>query len=83
MAFLPGKFEFVKETVEVAVFKITMEEIKPTDKYVEAIRNFPTPTNISKLVLAHQSSGQQFRQERTHGSIPSPTEPVHTIPVEQ
>ena len=31
------------------VFKITMEGIKPTDKYVEAIRNFPTPTNISEM----------------------------------
>jgi hypothetical protein len=45
MVFLPEKFEFAKETVEFAEFEITMERINPTDKYVEAIRNFPTPTN--------------------------------------
>jgi hypothetical protein len=38
---------FAKETVEFAGFKITMEGIRPTDKYIEAIRNFPTPTNVS------------------------------------
>ena len=40
---------FAKETLEFAGFKITMEGIKPKDKYVEAIRNFPTPTNISEV----------------------------------
>ena len=49
MVFSPEKFEFAKETVEFAGFKITMEGIKPTDRYVEAIRNFPTPTNISEV----------------------------------
>ena len=49
MVFSPEKFEFTKETVEFAGFKITMEGIKPTDKYVEAIRNFPTPTNIREV----------------------------------
>jgi hypothetical protein len=49
MIFSPAKFEFAKETVEFAGFKINIEEIKPTDKYVEAIRIFPTPNNISKV----------------------------------
>ena len=49
MVFSPEKFEFAKETVEFAWFMITMEGIKLTDKYVEAIRNFPTPTNISEV----------------------------------
>jgi hypothetical protein len=49
MVFSPEKFEFAKETVEFVGFKITMEGIKPTDKYVEAIRNFHTPTNISEV----------------------------------
>ena len=26
-----------------------MEGIRPTDKYIESIRNFPTPTNISEV----------------------------------
>jgi hypothetical protein len=40
---------FAKETVEFAGFEITKEGIKPTDKYIEAIRNFQTPTNISEV----------------------------------
>jgi hypothetical protein len=49
MVFSPDKFTFAKETVEFAGFEITNEGIKPTDKYIEAIRNFPTPTNISEV----------------------------------
>ena len=49
MVFSPDKFEFAKQEVEFAGFKITMEGIKPTDKYIEAIRNFPTPKNISDV----------------------------------
>jgi hypothetical protein len=49
MVFSPNKFMFAKETVEFAGFEITMEGIRPTDKYIEAIRNFPTPTNISEV----------------------------------
>jgi hypothetical protein len=50
MVFSPDKFMFAKETMEFAGFEITMEGInKPTDKYIEAIRNFLTPTNISKV----------------------------------
>jgi hypothetical protein len=30
-------------------FEITMEGIRPTNKYIEAISNFPTPTNISEV----------------------------------
>jgi hypothetical protein len=49
MVFSPEKFMFAKETVEFAGFEITLEGIRPTDKYIEAIRNFPTPTNISEV----------------------------------
>jgi hypothetical protein len=49
MVFSNDKFVFAKETVEFAGFEITKEGIKPTDKYIEAIRNFPTPTNISEV----------------------------------
>jgi hypothetical protein len=49
MVFSPDKFMFAKETLEFAGFEITMEGIKPTDKYIEAIRNFPAPTNISEV----------------------------------
>ena len=49
MVFSPDKFVFAKETVEFAGFIVTKEGIKPTDTYIEAIRNFPTPTNISEV----------------------------------
>ena len=49
MVFSPEKFMFAMETVEFAGFEITMEGIRPTDKYIEAVRNFPTPTNISEV----------------------------------
>ena len=53
----PEKFEFDKETVEFAGFQITIEGIKLTDKYVQAIRNFPTqPT----FVMFHKPSSFQF-----------------------
>jgi hypothetical protein len=48
MVYSPDKFMFAKETVEFLGFEITMEGIRPTDKYIEAIRNFPTPTNVSE-----------------------------------
>ena len=34
-------------------------------------------------VRAYQPSCLKFRQDRTHGSIPSPLQPVHTLPVER
>ena len=49
MVFSPDKFVFAKETVEFAGFEITKEGIKPTDMYIEAIKNFPMPTNISEV----------------------------------
>ena len=49
MVFSPEKLEFAKESVEFAGFCMTMEGIKPTDKYIQSIQNFPTPTNISEV----------------------------------
>jgi hypothetical protein len=58
MGFSPEKFKFAKETVEFAGFKITMEVIKPTDKYVEAIMNFP---NRPTLVRCAGGSGSSIK----------------------
>jgi hypothetical protein len=49
MVFSPDKFMFAKETVEFAGFEIITEGFRPTDKYIEAIKKFPTPTNISEV----------------------------------
>ena len=47
MVFSPDKFMFAKETVEFASFEITMEGIKPTDKYIEASSSFRKPLHHS------------------------------------
>ena len=39
MLFSPDKFMFAKETMEFPGFEITMEGIKPTDKYIKAIKS--------------------------------------------
>ena len=49
MVFSLEKFQFANRTVEFAGFQITMKGIQPTDKYITAIKNFPTPTNISTV----------------------------------
>jgi len=49
MVFSPEKFAFARDTVEFAGFEITNEGIRPTAKYIESIKNFPTPSNISEV----------------------------------
>ena len=49
MVFNPDKFHFAMEEVEFAGFVITMNGIKPTDRYIDTIRNFPTPKTISDV----------------------------------
>ena len=43
----PEKFHFAKETVEFAGFEITTTNIRPSDTFIRAIMDFPTPRNIS------------------------------------
>ena len=43
----PSKFQFAEETVEFAGFQITPTNVQPSKKYLEAILNFPTPTDIT------------------------------------
>lgn len=49
MLICPGKFQFAKDEVEYVGFIIGKDGIKPTDRYVEAIKNFPSPTCISEV----------------------------------
>ena len=49
MMFSPGKFNFAKEEVEFAGITISKDGIKPRDKYLATIANFPTPTNITDI----------------------------------
>ena len=43
----PEKFVFGSDTVEFAGFVITPTDIQPSDKHIRAIRDFPTPQNIT------------------------------------
>ena len=43
----PGKFKFAQDTVDFAGLSITPTNIRPSAKFLDAIRNFPTPTDIT------------------------------------
>ena len=45
----PKKFQFAEDEAEFAGFKITPTNVQPSDKYLEAIQNFPTPTDITGM----------------------------------
>ena len=49
MVFSPTKFTFAQEEVEFAGILISNVGIKPTKKYILAIKTFPTPRNISDV----------------------------------
>ena len=43
------KFQFCLPTVEFAGFRISEDNVEPLPKYLNAIREYPTPTNISDI----------------------------------
>ena len=45
----PEKFSFAQDTVEFAGFEIIHNEVKPCNRYLDAIRQFPTPQNITDI----------------------------------
>ena len=45
----PEKFEFAEDKVEFAGFEITSDSVRPCSKYLTAIREFPTPKNITDV----------------------------------
>ena len=49
MVFSTENFQFASKSVEFTGFQINMKGIQPTDNYITANKNFPTPTNISTL----------------------------------
>lgn len=46
VVFNPSKFEFAMEVLDFASFTLTMDRYKPSVKLMDAIKNFPSPTNI-------------------------------------
>ena len=53
MVFAPAKFQFAHEEVQYAGFTIGKDSIRPTDSYLQAIRDFPSPKNISDMRSWH------------------------------
>ena len=45
----PEKFQFAEMDVKFAGFRITENSVEPLPKYLDAIRGFPTPTNITDI----------------------------------
>ena len=45
----PEKFVFSAPTVDFAGFTITMTDVRPCSRYLEAIRDFPQPRNITDI----------------------------------
>ena len=45
----PEKFVFSRDEVELAGFEITATSVRPCSRYLQAIRDFPTPRNITDV----------------------------------
>ena len=45
----PTKFQFAEDVVEFAGFRITSTNVQPSDKHLDSIINFPTPTDITGM----------------------------------
>ena len=45
----PNKFQFASHEIDFAGFRVTDTGVKPLPKYLDAIKNFPRPTNISDV----------------------------------
>ena len=48
LIFNSDKFQFGQETVEFAGLEVTMTGVRPSRKFLEAIRAFPAPRNLSE-----------------------------------
>ena len=47
IVFNASKFQFGAKTVDFLGFTVTEDSVKPSDKYLAAIRDFPTPTDMT------------------------------------
>ena len=45
----PDKFQFCSRDVDFAGFRLTADKVAPLPKYISAIRDFPTPSNITDV----------------------------------
>ena len=45
----PQKFIFAADEVEFAGFEVTLTDVRPCEKYLQTIRDFPTPQNRTDI----------------------------------
>ena len=45
----PDKFVFCREELDFSGFRVTKDGYKPTTKLIEAIANFPLPTDLTGI----------------------------------
>ena len=45
----PTKFVFAADEVEFAGFEVTLDDVRPCEKYLQTIRDFPTPKNRTDI----------------------------------
>ena len=45
----PDKLQFARKTVDFAGFRISQSSIEPLPKYIDAIKDFPTPKSITDI----------------------------------
>ena len=45
----PNKFQFAQKSVDFAGFRINSDTVEPLPKYLDAIREYPTPVNITDI----------------------------------
>ena len=45
----PNKFQCCRKEIEFAGFKVTGTTVEPLPKFIDAIRNFPTPSNVTDI----------------------------------
>ena len=48
LIFNPDKLQFGQETVEFAGLEVTMDGVKPCRKFLDSIRSFPRPNNLTE-----------------------------------
>ena len=86
ITFNPKKFQFAQDKVKFAGFKITKLNVRPQREYLQAILDFPKPTDItwvrSWFGLVNQVA-YSFCMKKANGAIQSTPQTSTNLPVER
>ena len=86
----PSKFQFCQDVMQFAGLEITKTNIRPCQKFLDVMQNFPTPSDISGargwFGLVNQGAYAFSMTEEMaplNGSLPTPPQTKSPIPVDQ